>query len=118
MLLHVIEPPRPVDPPAHNSISRRRNALDHVKHALIAVVDTLHHTQTVKCSRVARLTSAGWIERGAIKPHSGPTTDTFSNIDDTSFKLDQVRISVIETFGYSHLSSKIVRPCTLVHANS
>ena len=117
VLLQVVQPSRPVDAPAHNITTTRRRTLDHVQHTLVAIVDALDHAHAVERTRVTRLATASRIKRSAIENEGGPATDTISDIDDASVKLDQMRIGIIETFGYSHLSSKIVRPCTLVHAN-
>ena len=102
VLLYVVQASSPIDSPAHDCITTRRGALDHMKHAVVAVVDALNHTRTVERSSVARLSAARWIKRRAIENHRGPTTDALSDIYYASFKLDQMRIGIIETFCYWH----------------
>src|ERR1051326_2908613 len=92
--------------------TRRRHALDHVQHTVLAVVDALLHTRAVECSSVTRLTAAGRIKRCAVEHDRGPTTDAIAQINHTSVKLDQMRVGIIKTFSYSHTIHRL-RSCTL-----
>jgi hypothetical protein len=103
VLLHVVQPARPVDPSSYDITARRRRTLDHVQHTIIAIVDTLDHTHAVERARVARLTTASRIKRSAIENDSRPATHAIAKIDDASFKLNQMRIGIVETFSYWHL---------------
>ena len=103
VLLHVVQPSRPVDSPAYNITTSRRRALDHVQHALVAIVDTLNNARAVECAGITRLTAASRIKRSAIENDRGPATDAIGDVHDASFKLDQMRIGIIETFSYWHL---------------
>jgi hypothetical protein len=49
------------------------------------------------------LTTASRIKRSAIENERGPATDAIGDVDDACVKLDQMRIGIIETFGYRHL---------------
>src|SRR6185369_4049198 len=100
VLLHVVQPSRPVDAPSYHITARRRRTLDHVQHAVITVVDTLDNTHTIERARVARLTTASRIKRSAIENERGPAANAIGDVDDACLKLDQMGIGIIETFGY------------------
>jgi hypothetical protein len=99
MLLHVIKPAWPIDTTFDHSSAFRRRALNHVKYAVVTVVNALDHTRSIQGSGVARLSTAGRVKGGAIQNYSGPTAYTFGYVNDSSFKLDEMRIVIVETFG-------------------
>jgi len=103
VLLHVVQPARPVDSPTHHITTTRRRTLDHVQHAIVTIVDTLNYARAIQRAGITRLTTAGRINRSAIEHNSRPATHAIAKIDHASFKLDQMRIGIIETFSYWHL---------------
>jgi len=64
---------------------------------------SLDDARAIECPSVTRLTTTGRIKRGTIENDSRPATHAIAEIDNASFKLDQMRIGIIETFGYRHL---------------
>jgi hypothetical protein len=88
VLLHVIETAWPIDSSSHDRIASRRNTLDHVKHALLAVVDAFHYTRAVERSGITRLSAARGIERSAIENDRSPSTHAIGHVNHASFKLD------------------------------
>src|SRR6185503_10528925 len=87
VLLHMIEPASPVDAPFDILAARGCRALHDVQDAVVTVVNTLNNARAVQYSGVARLSSASWIEGGAIKNDGGPAANSLGNINHTSFKL-------------------------------
>src|SRR6185369_4030788 len=102
VLLHVVQPARPIDSPSYHITATRRRARDHVQHTFVTIVDTLHHAYAIERAGITRLTAAGRIKRSAIENECGPATDAITDIDDASFKLNQMRIGIVKTLSYSH----------------
>jgi hypothetical protein len=74
-----------------------------MQYAVLLVVYTFEDSFAVYCSCVARLAATGWVKRGAIEGHGGPTADAVSLVGNERFKLDQVRVLIIETFSCGHV---------------
>jgi hypothetical protein len=102
VLLHVVQPARPIDSPSYYITATRRRTLDHVQHALVAIIDTLDHTHAIERASITRLATAGRIKRSAIENECGPATDAITDVSDARFKLDQMRIGIVKTFSYWH----------------
>ena len=100
VLLDMVQPARPVNSPAHGLTASWRRTLDHVQHALIPIIDTLNNAYAVERAGITRLAAPSRVKRCAIEDYCGPTTHAIAKIDDASFKLDQMGIGIIETFGY------------------
>jgi predicted metalloprotease with PDZ domain len=101
VLLNVIEAAGPVDSALYRGANRRRWSLYYMKHGL-ALVDAFNDPSAVKRSRIARLSAARGIKSCAVERDCGPAADSLRYLNDARVKLDQMRIGVIETFGYRH----------------
>src|SRR6266700_6365922 len=72
-----------------------------MKHA-VTFLHTFHYACAVKSAGIARLTTSGRIESRLVERHRRPITHTLAGIDYAGFKLDEVRVGVIKTFGCGH----------------
>ncbi len=70
VLLYVVQPSRPIDSPVHDCVPSGRGALDHMEHAVVAIVDAFCHARTVKRSGIAWLSATSRIKRRTIENHS------------------------------------------------
>src|SRR6185312_380965 len=101
MLLDVVEPARPIDSAFDGGADLRRWSLDEMKDK-IAFVSAFHYASAIEHPGVAGLPAASWIEGGPVQRHCGPATDALRDVNHARLELDQVRVSVIETFGCRH----------------
>jgi hypothetical protein len=88
VLLNVIEAAWPIYSSPYGGSNPRRAPLDDVQYAVVLVVDTLEDPFAIERSGVARLAATGWIKRGPIECHRGPTTDAIGLVCDERFELD------------------------------
>jgi hypothetical protein len=76
--------------------------LNDVQNSVVAIIDALYDARTIQNASIAGLAAAGWIEGSAIKNDSRPTTDTLSHVNHASFKLNEMGVVVVKTFGGLH----------------
>src|SRR5258705_1704855 len=109
----MIEAAGPVYSSTNSCSNLRHPALDDVQYAVVLVINTLEDSFAVERSGVARLAASGWIKRGAIECHSGPTTDAIRLVRDQRFELDEMRVLIIKTFSCGHveLINQPGQPC-------
>jgi hypothetical protein len=88
MLLHVVQPPGPVDPSFDYRTNSRDRSLDHVQNAFFAVVNAFDNPLSIQRSGVARLTATGRIKSSAVQDDGGPTADSFGCVEHARFKFD------------------------------
>jgi hypothetical protein len=117
VLLYVVQPARPINSSSNDRIARRRETLHDVKHATFTIIDALGHARAVERARVAGLSAAGRIKSRAIEHDRAPATDTFRRVDYASFKLDQMRVVIIEAFSRWHGLWRVNKPTCLVVAS-
>jgi hypothetical protein len=73
-----------------------------MQHARLAVVDAFNNSRAVERAGVTRLTAASRIKRRAVENDTAPTTNAIRYVNHTSFKLDKMRVGIIESLGYGH----------------
>ena len=100
VLLHMIEPPRPVDLPAHLGPLRERRR-DDVHHAAILEVDHVINPHPAEHPRVEGLPAGRGIERRTIE-HDGRAPVTIEHLSDGAAESGQVRVGVVEAEGHGH----------------
>src|SRR6185437_10530241 len=103
VLLNMIEPAGPIYSSADTGANLRRTPLDDMQHAVLLVVYTFEYSFAVDRPGVARLAATGWVKGSAVEGHSCPTTDAICLVRDERFKLDQMRVLIIETFSSGHV---------------
>jgi hypothetical protein len=103
VLLHVVQPARPVDTPVHHMHSRD-GAAPWTTCSTPLSPSSIHSTTRAPLSVPVSLglAAASRIKRSAIEHDRGPTTDAISDVNHASFKLDQMGIGIIKTFSYRH----------------
>src|ERR1044072_6983840 len=109
VLLDVVPPAGPVHTPVHSFITQRRLTFNQVQQTIVSVVDALDHSHVIERSGVAWLTAAGGIKRSAIEHDRGPTADAITLVHNTSVKLQQMGIGIVESFGYRHMIHRLLR---------
>ena len=98
VLLHVIEPPRPVDLPAHlHSRCERRG--NHVRDAAIVEVDHVFDPYAAENPGVEGLPAGGRIERRTIE-HDRCAAVTTEHLGDRAGEGREVGVGVVETEGH------------------
>src|SRR5262249_49619860 len=97
VLLHVIEPPRPVDRPVQRR--RRGRAIDDVEDPSFVRVHDVEDADVAERARIGRLTAGGWIERRAIE-YEGGLPLMRRRVEERRVELAQVGIRVIQTFSH------------------
>ena len=75
VLLHMIQTARPIDSSFYSRANFGRPSLNHMQHAVLFIVDTFDHAQTVERAGVAGLTAAGGIKSRAIERDGSPAAD-------------------------------------------
>src|SRR3989442_148632 len=101
MLLNMIEPARPIHPAFHQRTNPRGGALYDMKDCF-PFVRTFDNAGPVEDAGVTRLSAPGGIKSSAVKSDGSPATHAFGNINDARIKFDEMRISVVESFGSWH----------------
>ena len=105
VLLHVVEPARPIEDAAH--FVPRKLSIEDVPHNPI-LNDDIQHGHALERPLIVRLSAAGRVERGAIESDRQLVTDNLSP-DDTCRELAQIRILDVETLcrhdGHSFLAN-------------
>ncbi len=90
VLLHVIQTTRPVNPSLHFTTELRFSSLNQMYYSVLTIVYTFDHSCAVERTRVAGLSSAGWVKGCAIQYDAGPTADAFRYIDNACVEFDEM----------------------------
>ena len=98
VLLHVIEPARPV----HDALdqgARFERPVNHVHDARGLMVDHIEHQASAQSTEIVRLSSPGWIESGRGERHFEPPVRGLAGRH-LGFEFGQVGVGVVEAFGH------------------
>ena len=106
VLLHVVEPPRPIYTPAHRRAHLRRSTFDDVQHAVAFGVNALDHARPAERARVCGLSAARRVEGRAVERDDRALGVGGRDRGDEGVELGQVRVRVVEPFG-SHLPGSL-----------
>ena len=98
VLLHVIEPPRPVDD-AVRAGAGLECAFEHVRNRVIVAVDHVDDTNAVQGAGVERLSAGRGIERRPIQHGYRPRIDLFHG-ENGCVEFAERRFLVVEAFGH------------------
>ena len=102
VLLHVIEAPVEIDPPAYFAVSRvastRSQRFAQNMRDAVAFVDHFHDTRSAQFASIERLATRGWIERSAVEINAATVPIYLHHM---SFELGQIAILIIKALGHS-----------------
>ena len=102
VLLHVVEPARPVNHAAHARPRLRHTALDDVQHLSALSLDAVNDARAAEQACVCGLAAARRVEGRSVEHHRRASFSVRRDGDNARVELDEVRVVVVETFGRVH----------------
>ncbi len=106
VLLHVIEPARPVHDPRHLHADVERRVQHMQDRPVGLAIDDVHHSPRPQRADVVRLAAGGGIEGGLVQHDEGTIFEN-TGLDDASLKRRQMAVGVIETVGHVDSASVV-----------
>ena len=104
VLLHVIEPPHPVDRAMQRG--RRGRPIYDVKHAAVLRIDDVKDADVVEEADVVRLAAGRGIERRPVE-HERSLAVMRNRLDEVRVELAKVRIGVIDAVCFHRMTGSI-----------
>jgi hypothetical protein len=116
VLLHVIEPARPLDD-ALDQRARLERTIDHVHDALILMVDHVEHRASAQGAEIVRLSAARRVEGGPGERNLEPAVPGRAGRH-LRFEFGQIGVGVVDAFGHAGTRAAVshgrVRVCSLL----